>query len=84
MLNLALEGIQGVEICDYESGSEGKHYTCETLPYLKRIYGDIAFVIGGDSLEALHTWKNPEDIIKVCPLYVFTRGKSKAFKSALK
>ena len=84
MLNLALEGLCNVEICDYESGSEGKHYTCETLPYLKEIYKNIAFVIGGDSLEALHMWKNPEDIIKVCPLYVFTRGKSKAFKSALK
>lgn len=83
MLLLALKGIDGVEICDYESGSEGKHYTCETLPYLKKIYKDIVFVIGGDSLEALHTWKNPEDIIKVCPLYVFTRGNSKDFDRAL-
>lgn len=83
MLTLALKDVENVEICDYESGSEGKHYTCETLPYLKKIYGDIAFVIGGDSLEALHTWRNPDEIVKVCPLYVFTRGKSKDFESAL-
>lgn len=83
MINLALRGLNNVEICDYESLGEQKHYTCEVLPQLKKKYGNIAFVIGGDSLEAFHTWKNPDEIIKICPLYVFTRGKSKRFYNAL-
>ena len=84
MINLALEGVDGVEICDIESKDDGKHYTCEVLPRLKNIYKDIAFVIGGDSLEDFSKWKNPEEIIKICPLYVFTRGESDKFDEALK
>ena len=83
MINLALEGMSGVQICDIESKDDGKHYTCEVLPKLKSIYKDIAFVIGGDSLEDFSKWKNPEEIIKICPLYVFTRGQSKRFDEAL-
>lgn len=83
MINLALEDIKGVEICDIEDKDDGKHYTCEVLPKLKAIYKDIAFVIGGDSLEDFSKWKNPQDIIKICPLYVFTRGQSDKFDAAL-
>ena len=59
MIKLAVEGLDRVEICDIESKDNGKHYTCEVLPKLKELYEDIAFVIGGDSLEDLSTWKNP-------------------------
>ena len=83
MIELALDGVDGIEICDLESKDDGKHYTCEVLPRLKNIYKDIAFVIGGDSLEAFSTWKNPHDIIKICRLYVFTRGRSSKFDEAL-
>lgn len=84
MIELALDGVDGIEICDLESKDDGKHYTCEVLPKLKKIYGNIAFVIGGDSLEDFATWKNPQEIIKMCRLYVFTRGQSKNFDKALK
>lgn len=83
MLKLALNGVQNIEICDYEARNQDKHYTCETLPVLKKMYGDIAFVIGGDSLEAFDRWKNPQDIIKICPLYVFSRGQGEKFAKAL-
>ncbi|MDE5756030.1 MAG: nicotinate (nicotinamide) nucleotide adenylyltransferase [Clostridia bacterium] len=83
MIKLALDGVDGIEICDLESKDDGKHYTCEVLPKLKNIYKDIVFVIGGDSLEDFSTWKNPQEIIKICPLYVFTRGLSEKFDKAL-
>lgn len=83
MIKLALDGVDRVGICDLESKDGGKHYTCEVLPKLKNIYKDIAFVIGGDSLEDFSTWKNPKDVIKICPLYVFTRGQSDKFDKAL-
>ena len=83
MIKLALEGIENVEICDIESKDSDTHYTCDTLPKLKEIYGDIGFVIGGDSLEDFSTWKNPQEIIKICPLYVFTRGIGDKFNCAL-
>ncbi|MDE6276383.1 MAG: nicotinate (nicotinamide) nucleotide adenylyltransferase [Clostridia bacterium] len=83
MIKLALDGVDRVEICDIESKDDGKHYTCEVLPKLKDIYKDVAFVIGGDSLEDFSTWKNPQEIIKICPIYVFTRGQSDKFDNAL-
>ena len=83
MLRLAIEGFDNVEISDFERFGEGKRYTCEVLPRLKEIYGDIAFVIGGDSLEDLDKWKNPHEVIKICPLLVFTRGESEKFTTAL-
>lgn len=83
MIKLALQGIDNIEICDLESKDASTHYTCEVLPKLKDIYKDISFVIGGDSLEDFATWRNPQDIIKICPLYVFTRGVGDKFKSAL-
>ncbi|MDE7071149.1 MAG: nicotinate (nicotinamide) nucleotide adenylyltransferase [Clostridia bacterium] len=83
MINLALDGMSGIEICDIENKDDGKHYTCEVLPKLKKLYKDIAFVIGGDSLEDFSKWKNPEEIIRICPLYVFTRGESDKFDEAL-
>ena len=83
MLRLAFDGLDRVQISEFERFGEGKRYTCEVLPKLKDRYGDIAFVIGGDSLEDFYKWKNPQEIIKICPLFVFTRGKSDKFLSAL-
>lgn len=83
MIKLALRGLDNIEICDIENKDAAKHYSCEVLPKLKDLYGDIAFVIGGDSLEDFSTWKNPDEIIKICPLYVFTRGESNKFDKAL-
>ncbi|MDE5616283.1 MAG: nicotinate (nicotinamide) nucleotide adenylyltransferase, partial [Clostridia bacterium] len=83
MLRLAIDGLDRVEISDFEKYWQGKRYTCEVLPRLKEIYGDIAFVIGGDSLEDLHKWKNPNEVIFICPIFVFTRGCSDKFDDAL-
>ncbi|MDE5549266.1 MAG: nicotinate (nicotinamide) nucleotide adenylyltransferase [Clostridia bacterium] len=83
MLKLAIKDLDNVEISEFERNGDGKRYTCEVLPKLKEIYGDIAFVIGGDSLEDLNKWKNPHEVIKICPLLVFTRGKSEKFATAL-
>lgn len=83
MLKIATSDLERVEISDFEKHGQGKRYTCEVLPQLKEIYGDIAFVIGGDSLEDLHKWKNPREVISICPLYVFARGVSDKFKESL-
>lgn len=83
MLKIATSGLESVEICEYERGSEGKSYTCEVLPKLKEIYGDVAFAIGGDSLVDLDKWKNPQDIIRICPIYIFSRGDKTEFARAL-
>ena len=49
------------------------NYTCLVLPELKKKYGDVVYLIGGDSLEYLPTWKKPAEILSVCPLAVAGR-----------
>lgn len=84
MLNIALLGVKNVIIDDIENLDGNIHYSYETIPKLKQKYGDdVVFIIGGDSLIDFCKWKNPEIIIKQCPLWVFNRGENtKAFNDA--
>lgn len=50
------------------------NYSSEVLPVLKAKYGEIVYLIGGDSLEYFHTWHKPEDIVKICPIAVVGRA----------
>jgi nicotinate-nucleotide adenylyltransferase len=50
------------------------NYTSEVLPILKAKYGDIVYLIGGDSVEHFDTWHKPEDVGKVCPIAVVGRA----------
>ncbi len=74
MLNIALLGEKNIIIDNIEDEDDKIHYTFETLPKLIKKYGDVVFIIGGDSLINLVNWKNPELIIKMCPIWVFRRG----------
>lgn len=74
MLNIALLGKKNIIIDNIEDIDDEIHYTYQTLPKLIEKYGDVAFIIGGDSLVDFHTWKNPELIAKMCPIWVFRRG----------
>ena len=62
------------EIETMEGDFPERAYSYRILPILKEKYGEIAFVIGGDSLLALDRWRNPDLIMKVCPLIVIPRG----------
>ena len=65
----------GVEVVvdetEFERGRD--NYTCLVLPELKKKYGDIIYLIGGDSLEYLPTWKNPAEVMKICTIAVAER-----------
>ena len=57
-----------------EKDMQGENYTSNYLPKLKEKYGDIMYIIGGDSLERFYTWHKPEEIVKICPLIVVPRN----------
>lgn len=85
MLKLALKSIKNVEISSIEQKDQETHYTVDTIPKLQRLYGQFTFVMGGDSLIDMHTWKKPEEIIEMCKIAVFNRGgESQKFVQALK
>ena len=57
-----------------ESTFPERAYSYKILPLLREKYGEIAFLIGGDSLLAFDKWRHPEEIMKICPLVVVPRG----------
>ncbi len=75
---IAFEGCaQEVIIDEIELERVRRHkynYSSEVLPVLKAKYGEIVYLIGGDSLEYFHTWHKPEDIVKICPIAVVGRA----------
>ncbi|MEG2540805.1 MAG: nicotinate (nicotinamide) nucleotide adenylyltransferase [Clostridia bacterium] len=64
------------EICidNIEVEEQNDNYTYRILPKLKEKYGDIIFLLGGDSLEYFSSWKNPQEIVKCCPIAVAGRS----------
>lgn len=84
MLRLLTGEDSRFEVCTLEGEEQKVHYTCETVGRLKEIYGDIVYIIGGDSLIDLHKWKNPEEVIKQVKLFVFPRAdRQQEFEKAL-
>lgn len=72
-----------VDEIEFERGRD--NYTCLVLPELKKKYGDIIYLIGGDSLEYLPTWKNPAEVTKICTIAVAAReGFASVRESAAK
>lgn len=84
MLGLGLADHAKFELSRIEYELGGVNYACDVLPRLKEKYGDIAYIIGGDSLIDLDKWRDPEKVIKIAPLIVFPRAdRQREFDSAL-
>ena len=69
-----------IEVSDIEIKSEGKSYTYDTLLKLMDLYGEnneFFEIIGEDSLKSLKTWKNYEELLKICKFIVFRRKDDK-------
>lgn len=69
-----------IEVSDIEIKSKGKSYTYDTLLKLIDLYGEnneFFEIIGEDSLKSLKTWKNYEELLKICKFIVFRRKDDK-------
>ncbi len=68
MTTLACEGQQGLSVSDMEIRRGGNTYTYETLQILKRENPDTEyfFIIGGDTLCAIPTWREPGILCSLC------------------
>jgi len=76
MLKLAVEGVSFFEVSDYEIKKEGISYTIDTLKEFKKKYDDIEFIIGYDNIFKFHTWKDPDEIMKLAKILVLKRKSS--------
>jgi len=75
LVRLATEDDTRIKASDIEFTLPRPSYTSSTLAYLAEKYPEHAFsiIMGSDSFQNLHQWKNYEVIIKNYPLYVYRR-----------
>lgn len=75
LVRLATEDDNRVKASDIEFGLPKPSYTTSTLAYLAEKHPEHQFgiIMGSDSFQNLHKWKNYEVIVKNYPVYVYLR-----------
>ena len=76
MLRLALECSPGFRVSTVEVDRPGLTYTLDTLTALlegEAKDASLFFILGMDSLETLHRWKEPERLFDLCTLVAVSR-----------
>ena len=86
LCRLAFEGMQNVEVSDYEIKRGGVSYSYVTCRHFKKLYenDELYFIIGADMLKSFHLWKQPEDILKCVTLTVCARENEAELQSYIK
>ena len=77
MLTLALAGNAQFVVSPLEVDRGNTSYTVDTLTEIKRLRPEyeLYFLMGSDSLESFHLWKNPQEICRLAmPLVVGRPG----------
>ena len=86
MLRLAIKGNSRFDISDFEVKKRGKSFSIDTVSYLRDRYPrgtKLFFIIGSDLLEALHTWKRIDEILKIATFVAVNRPGYKEKKSKI-
>src|SRR5688500_10385278 len=75
MVNLAIDGDNRLMASDIEFKLPRPSYTIDTLTYLQEKYpaNDFSLIIGSDSLQNLHKWKNGDLIMSNYKVDVYPR-----------
>jgi len=76
MIKLAISETDFFDFSDYEIKKKGISYTVDTLCELKKKYDELEFIIGYDNIFTFHTWKNPDEIMKLAKIIVLKRKSS--------
>jgi len=76
MVKLAIDGNPSFQISDFEIKKEGKSYTIDTMQYFYQRYAKEAklyFIIGGDALSELRSWRYIDKILEIAEFIVVNR-----------
>lgn len=75
MIQLAIQDVPYLKLCDVERSKKEFHYTYETLQRLRENYPDTTFyfIMGADSLFEFDGWREPEIISQECILLAAVR-----------
>ena len=80
MLKLAIEGIDKLEVSEYELNKDSVSYTYLTLRAMKEMLGDdvqMYFITGTDSFIKIEDWKNSEELLRNFSYIVGSRPEYK-------
>lgn len=86
MVRLAVKNEANIEASDFERIHDTDGYTYDVLKLFKNLNpsAEIFFIVGGDSLFTIESWKNIEDIFKMTVFLVNRRdGESKGASGEL-
>lgn len=77
LVKQSVEGDLRLKVSDVEFKLPKPSYTIDTLTYLKEIYPEKEFniIMGSDSFQNLHKWKNFEQLIKEYCFIIYKRPK---------
>ncbi len=76
MTVLATQSNPFFSVSDLELQRSGKSYSVETVKELLNIYGkdtELYFITGADAILEIFTWKDREELLKLCQFIVATR-----------
>lgn len=75
MTELAIGDNDSLKATDIEFKLPVPSYTIDTLTYLEEKYpqNEFCLIMGEDNLYTLHKWKNINELINRCPIYVYPR-----------
>jgi nicotinate-nucleotide adenylyltransferase len=78
MVNLAIGDNGRLKACNIEFKLPVPSYTIDTITYLNEKYPKniFALIMGEDNLYTLHKWKNVNELINKCKLYIYPRSDS--------
>ncbi|HTN07240.1 nicotinate (nicotinamide) nucleotide adenylyltransferase [Agriterribacter sp.] len=76
LVRTAIEGEPKLRASDIEFHLPKPSYTIDTLAYLEEKYPQhqFAIIMGSDSFQNLHKWKNSEVLMKRFPIFVYKRA----------
>jgi len=77
MLNLAIKGYPRFIASDCELKKDTISFAIETIQFFKKKYPDhqLYYFIGSDNLDTFMEWKEPNEILKLCYLAVYSRSQ---------
>jgi nicotinate-nucleotide adenylyltransferase len=75
MIKLAIRGHDRFDVDDIEIKRGGKSYSVDTLTQLKRRHprAELFFIIGADSLQELHLWREVARLVTLCTFVTVPR-----------
>ena len=76
LVRAAVDGVDGLEVCDLEIARGGTTYTIDTLEELRCRFPDaeMFLIVGSDAAAGLHTWHRHEELPSLATLLVVERS----------